>query len=56
MIGNIPESALVVFALAVSSIVTDFASITFSITLVTKASVSISTLFQFRYILFLSPQ
>ena len=44
MIGNIPESTLVTFSLAVSSIVTDFAAITLSRALVTKASVSISTL------------
>ena len=44
MIGNIPERTLVVLALAVSSIVTDLASITLSKALVIKASVSIFTL------------
>ena len=44
MIGITPASALAVFAFAASSIVTDFAVITFSSALVTKASVSISTL------------
>ena len=42
--GITPDSALMVFDLAVSSIVTDFAAITLSRALVTKASVSISTL------------
>ena len=42
--GITPDSALLVFDLAVSSIVTDFAAITLSRALVTKASVSISTL------------
>ena len=41
--GKTLARALVVFALAVSSIVTDFAAMTFSTALVTKASVSIST-------------
>ena len=44
MIGSIPEIILVTFSVAVSSMVTDFAAITLSSALVTKASVSMSTL------------
>ena len=43
MTGRMLARALVVFTLAVSSIVTDFAAITFSKALVTKVSVSMST-------------
>ena len=46
IIGKIPESALATFPLAVSSMVTDFSAITLSRALVTKASVSISTLLE----------
>ena len=44
IIGRIPESTLVALALAVSSMVIDLAAITLSRALITKASVSISTL------------
>ena len=44
MTGRTLARALVVFALAVSSIVTDFAAITLSRALVIKVSVSMSTL------------
>ena len=43
MTGRTLARALVVFAFAVSSIVTDLAAMTLSSTFVTKASVSIST-------------
>ena len=47
MTGRTPARALVVFVLAASSMLTDFAAITLSKTLVIKASVSISTFVSF---------
>ena len=44
IIGSTPANALVVLVFDVSSIVTDFAAMTLSRALVTKVSVSISTL------------